>query len=525
MSNSQFWVNKHLLTFNHTFNDKHRVNLLVGFEAQAGKYEYLFASRDNLPNNALKEINLGDVGQQQTGGGAGHWALMSGFTRLNYTFDDRYLFTATFRADGSSRFGPNNRFGYFPSGAFAWRISEEGFAEQFENLSNLKVRAGVGVVGNQEIGLYSYSSNLRAVSVAMGNQLFTGFAPDNIANPDVKWESSLQYNVGLDLGLFNDRIQVIADYYVRKATDMLLPALIPLTAGNLNPPFVNIGAIENRGIELGLNTVNLTGPVEWRTNLNYTRNINEVVNLGSTGNLVGVIQRIPVSRTVEGLPIAQFYGYVMDGIFQSFDEVAESPFQQTGTKAGDIKFKDLNKDGIINEDDQTFIGSPHPDFSINFSNTISYKGFDLNVFFQGVFGNEILNLLRRDTEGMSGRANHLRRVLDRWTVDNPSNTMPRAEASDPNNNRRISTRYIEDGSFIRLKNITIGYTLPRSVLGRFRLNTLRIYASSQNVFTWTNYSGYDPEIGSFNQNPLISGVDNGRYPISRSFTFGLNMNF
>jgi TonB-linked SusC/RagA family outer membrane protein len=524
-SNSKFWINKHLLTYNQQISERQHVSLLAGFEAQSGNYEFLFASRENLPTNDLQSINLGDIGQQQTNGGSGHWALASFFGRLNYNFNEQILFTGTVRADGSSRFSPDNRYGIFPSAAVAWRASNMEFLKGVETVDNLKFRVGVGQVGNQEIGLYSYLANLRAVSVAFGNDFSTGFVPDNIANPAVRWESSFQTNVGMDLGLYKNRVEIIADYYVKRADGMLLPALLPSTAGSLNPPFVNIGEIENRGFELSLNTANLSGKFKWNTSLNYSINTNEVISLGSNGNLIGLIQRLPVTRTEEGRSISQFYGYVMEKVFESQAEVAESPFQSNDTRAGDIKFKDINEDGVINDLDQTFIGNPLPDYTINMTNDFSFKGFDLNVFFQGVFGNEILNLVRRDLEGMAGLSNQAAAVQDRWTTLNTVTDVPRPTGSDPNDNRRISTRFIEDGSFIRLKNITLAYNFPRHLLRSAKIQNLRIYASAQNLFTWTDYSGYDPEVGSFNQNPLINGVENGRYPISKSYTFGLSVKF
>ncbi|MEM1327070.1 MAG: TonB-dependent receptor [Bacteroidota bacterium] len=524
-SNSQFWINKHLLTYSQKIGQQHSINLLAGFEAQSGDYEWLFASRENLPTNDLQSINLGDIGQQQTNGGAGHWALLSYFGRLNYNFNEQLLLTSTLRVDGSSRFSPENRYGVFPSAAIAWRASNTGFFKDLEKLDNLKIRVGVGEVGNQEIGLYSYLANLRSVSVAWGNSLLTGFVPDNLANPTVRWESSFQSNVGVDIGLFNNRIEVVADYYVKQANGMLLPALLPSTAGSLTPPFVNIGQIENRGFELSLNTANLNGKFTWNTNINYTVNDNKVISLGSNGNLIGLIQRLPVTRTEEGRPISQFYGYVMDKVFETQAEVAESPFQSDGTRAGDIKFKDLNNDGIITDADQTFIGNPLPDFTLNLNNNFAFVGFDLSVFFQGVFGNEILNLMRRDIEGQAGLNNQSAAVINRWTTLNPITDVPRPTGSDPNDNRRLSTRFIEDGSFIRLKNVNLGYTVPRKWLERVGLQQVRMYVSGQNLKTWTDYSGYDPEVGSFNQNPLINGVENGRYPISKSYTFGLNVSF
>ncbi len=524
-NNSTFWINKHLLTYRETFAETHQLTMLAGFEAQAGEYEWLFLSRENLPNNELQAIGLGDIGQQQTNGGAGHWALASWFARANYSFDDRFLLTGTVRIDGSSRFGPSNRYGVFPSAAIAWRVSNEKFLESVQVIDNMKLRFGVGEVGNQEIGFYSFLANLRSLGVVMGDNLVTGFVPDNIANPNVRWESSFQTNIGVDLGLFKNRLQLTADFYVKRADGMLLPALLPSTAGSLNPPFVNIGEIENRGVELSVRTVNTTGPFEWRSTLNFTRNNNKIIFLGSTGNLAGIVQRIPVTRTLEGAPISQFYGFVMEGIFQTQDEIAESAFQSEGTRPGDIKFSDLNNDGVINEEDQQFIGNPLPDFTLNMTQDFSYKGFDLSIFLQGVFGNEVLNMMRRDIEGMAGLSNQSAVVADRFTNTSPSTTTPRASNTDPNANRRISTRFVEDGSFIRLKNITLGYNLPRTALRRLKSQNMRIYVSAQNLHTWTNYSGYDPEVGSFNQSPLVNGVDNGRYPISRSVTFGLNMNF
>ncbi|MCI4671092.1 MAG: TonB-dependent receptor [Bacteroidia bacterium] len=524
---SYFWINKHLLTFDKEITPKHRLTFLGGFEIQEGKYDWIFATRQNLPSNDLQELTLGDAGQQNNDGGSGHWALLSYFGRLNYNFDDRYLLTATFRVDGSSRFGPNNRYGYFPSAAFAWKASNEKFMKKLMGDLNydLKFRVGLGEVGNQEIGLYSFSSNLRSINVVLGDQLLTSFAPSNIANPDVRWESSRQANFGMNLSMFNNRIEVVVDYYNKVADGMLLPALLPATAGSLAPPFVNIGEVVNKGWEFSLNTVNTKGKFLWRTSANFSMNRNNVISLGSNGNLTGLLQRIPVTRTEEGQPIGMFYGHIVDGIFQSQSEIGESPFQTDGTRPGDIRFRDINSDGVIDEKDQSFLGSPHPDFTANLINNFSYKGFDLSIFLQSVYGNEILNLIRRDIEGMAGLVNQSVNVIDRYTNTNPSTTVPRATGPDPNDNRRISDRFIEDGSFLRLKNLTLGYTLPNTALQKLHVQYLRIYAGAQNYFTWTRYSGYDPDIGSFNQSPLINGVDNGRYPISKSITGGISLKF
>jgi len=529
-NNSNFWIAKQLLTFKKSFKEHHDVTFLAGFEAQEGKYEWLYAKRENLPNNELKELLLGDASTQQVEGGAGHWALLSYFGRLNYSLYDRYLLTGTLRIDGSSRFGINNKYGMFPSLAFAWRVSEEPLLKDMNTLDNLKLRVGYGAVGNQEIGLYSFAPLLRGTNVVIGDQLTTGFGKDNIANPDVKWESSVQFNLGLDLGLWANRLEVVVDVYNKLSKDMLLPGIYPATAGGLNPPFINIGEMSNRGIEFTVNSQNLTGAFDWRTSFNISFNQNRVVDLGSTGSLTGIVQQLAVTRTEEGLPIGQYYGFTAIGIFNDVEEINNSAFQETGTRPGDIKFADISgeggmPDGVINDLDQTFIGSPHPDFVANFINDFSYRNFDLNIFFRGVYGNEVFNMVRRDIAGTGAWHNQSVDIIDRWTPLNIEGTEPRANGNDPNGNRRVSTRFVEDGSFLRLANVMLGYNLPVESIKRYGLTSLRFYLSGQNLFTVAGYSGYDPEIGSFNQNPLISGVDNGRFPVARSVTMGLNLNF
>jgi TonB-dependent starch-binding outer membrane protein SusC len=525
ISNNIFWINKHLLTFNKIYDKKHSITLLGGFEAQEGKYEWIYASRDNLPNNQLQQLNLGDAGTQQVGGGAGHWALLSYFGRLNYGLSDKYLLTATLRADGSSRFGANNKYGYFPSLAAAWRISQENFVKSIDAINNVKLRLGYGAVGNQEIGLYSFATNLRNVDVVVGNQLITAFAPDNISNPNVKWESSVQENIGLDLGFFANKVELTIDLYNKISKDMLLPAILPSTAGGLNPPFINIGKMKNSGLEVTLNTQNLTGNFSWKTSSNISFNRNVVQDLGSTGELTGIIQRVPVTKTVEGKPIGQYFGHKKIGIFKTADEVGEAPFHEIGTRAGDIRFADLNNDNVINDLDKTFIGSPHPDFTANLINEFSLGNFDMNIFFRGVYGNEVYNMLRRDLAGTGAWHNQSVDIINRWSPTNLEGTEPRSNGNDPNQNRRVSDRFVEDGSYIRLQNFALGYNLSKTINAKYKITGLRFYVSGQNLWTLTKYSGYDPEIGAFNQSPLINGVDNGRFPVARSITFGANLNF
>ncbi len=523
--NTTYWNNKHLLTLNHAINPRNKFVLLSGFEAQEGTYNWLFAVRENLPTNNLSELVLGDAATQNVEGGAGHWALLSYFGRLNYNFDERYLLTATFRADGSSRFGPENKFGYFPSVAFAWRLSNEQFIKNISSIYNLKLRLGYGAVGNQEIGLYSFLSKLRPTDVVVGDIRTTAFAPANIANPGVKWESSIQSNVGLDLGLWDNRVEVVIDAYQKTSSDMLLESILPATAGSLAPPFVNIGEIKNTGIELSVNTRNTVGKLVWKTSANLSINRNEVIDLGENGFISGVIQGQPITRTEEGRPIGQYFGHKVIGIFRDADQVASHAFQEAGTRAGDLIFADLNEDGVIDDEDRTYIGSPHPDYTVNMINDVNVGNWDFSVFFRGVFGNEVYNMLKRDIAGTGAWHNQSIVVQDRWQPTHPDGTQPRATGIDPNINRRVSDRFVESGSFIRLQNISLGYSLPSTLSDKIRIGSLRFYISGQNLWTVTGYSGYDPEIGSFNQNPLINGVDNGRFPIARSFTLGANVNF
>ncbi len=524
-SQSTYWNNKHLLTYDMPSSGKHKLSVLGGFEAQEGSFEWLFAVRENLPTNNLSQLVLGDAATQNVIGGAGHWALLSYFGRFNYNYNERFLVTSTLRADGSSRFGANNKYGIFPSVAVAWRLSNEAFLKNVSVVDNLKLRLGYGAVGNQEIGLYSFVSTLRPVDVVIGNARTTGFAPANIANPDVKWESSIQTNIGIDFGMLNNRLEIVLDLYNKLSSDMLLESILPATAGSLNPPFVNIGRMKNSGIEFSVISQNLAGKVNWKTSTNLSVNRNEVVDLGNTGFISGVVQALPITRTEPGRPIGQYYGHRVIGIFKDVAEVEESPFQETGTRAGDLKFEDLNNDGFITDEDRTYIGSPHPDFTVNVINDVSFGNFDFSIFFRGVFGNEVYNMLKRDIAGTGAWHNQSVAVQDRWTPLNREGSEPRATGIDPNANRRVSDRFVEDGSFIRLQNVSIGYILPSSMTDRWNIGRLRVYASGQNLLTITGYSGFDPEIGSFNQNPLINGVDNGRFPVASSLTFGANINF
>lgn len=469
------------------------------------------------------------------GGNSYRWALMSYMARLHYSYDDRYLLTATFRADGSSKFGKDNRFGYFPSFAAAWNIGNEAFMQSVKPVSLLKLRAGYGQTGNQNIGAYAFADKLSVNGVYnFGSQrgfesnLVNLIYPYLLSNPSVKWESVEQYNVGLDIGFLQNRIVANLDFYVKNTRDMLTKKPVPQTSGTsleqADWPPVNIGKVLNRGFEFTVNTKNFVGEFKWETSLNMSFNHNEVVSIGGPEILNGV------SLIREGQPINSFYGYELGGIYQTLDEVFTGPVMENrapdkashnpykNTSPGDMWFVDVDGNGEINDLDRTVIGNPSPDCIFGFNNTFSYKNFDLSIFFQGALGNQVWNGVRASHESMNSTYNQLATTLERWTGEGSSYSMPRAIYADPNNNSRASTRWLEDGAYAKLKNLTFGYTLPEKWIRKAKMKALRLYVSLDNLCTITNYSGLDPEAG-------LSGLDYGVYPSARTYMFGVSVKF
>jgi TonB-linked SusC/RagA family outer membrane protein len=496
--------------------------------------------------------------------------MASFFTRENLNWDERYLLTYTYRYDGSSNFGPENRWAGFHSVAGAWRFTNESFLKNTsEWLNNGKLRLGWGQTGNANIGSYAWGSSISKMSSALG----TGYRPANIANTGVKWETQEQINAGLDLSFFNDRLQFVADVYNKTSKDMLMSMSLPSymgTQGNgssaLAAPKGNYGEISNKGLELQLTGRPITGDFEWESSLQFSFNKNKLVSLSGTENagLPGYGQwNDVVSLSEIGQPLYNFYGYVVEGVYTDLEDIQNSPksdhypsdgvFNPNSTVwVGDLKFKDVNGDGKIDENDRTVIGNPLPDFTFGFNNTFRYKNFDLSIFINGSVGNDVLNYTSISLTHMnSSWTNQLTDVKDRailtqvdpnktyadgswWYYDisnvkvaNPDTKIPRATTADPNDNDRISTRYIEDGSYIRLKNITFGYTFDKKALKKLHLESLRLYANLQNICTLTGYSGYDPEVGASTQDSsgLVYGVDYGRYPSPSVYSFGLNIAF
>ena len=514
------WDNYFL--FDHTFAEKHRVGLMAGMSAQWNTNDYLNAQKNVFMFDNVHEMDNGEE-MYAIGGNETEWALLSYMARVNYSYEDRYLLTATIRRDGSSRFGKKHRWGTFPSVSVAWRASQEKWFPKNDYINDLKVRAGYGVTGSQaSVGNYSYlasyNTSVYPFGISSGNQ--TALVSSTLANPYIHWEEVAQTNIGFDASLFNSRVMFSFDAYLKETRDMLVKASIPITSGfeDTTTTYTNAGKVRNQGIEMSLHTINLTGELGWETNLTATYNKNKIKDLNSdVPYYINQINNSYVTMLAKDYPINVFYGYVTDGIFQNQSEV-NTHAVQPGAEPGDIRFRDLNNDGVINDSDRTVIGNPNPSWLFSMNNSLSYKGFELSVFLQGIAGNKIYNANNIDNTGMAAAYNQTTDVLKRWQGEGTSNSMPRAVFGDPNQNTRVSDRFVENGSYLRLKNITLSYTFPKQWLQKAQIENALLSLSCENVATITGYSGFDPEVG-------INGIDQNRYPISRTFSLGLNFNF
>lgn len=514
------WDNYFL--FDHTFAEKHRVGLMAGMSAQWNTNDYLNAQKNVFMFDNVHEMDNGEE-MYAIGGNETEWALLSYMARVNYSYEDRYLLTATIRRDGSSRFGKKHRWGTFPSVSVAWRASQEKWFPKNDYINDLKVRAGYGVTGSQaSVGNYSYlasyNTSVYPFGISSGNQ--TALVSSTLANPYIHWEEVAQTNIGFDASLFNSRVMFSFDAYLKETRDMLVKASIPITSGfeDTTTTYTNAGKVRNQGIEMSLHTINLTGELGWETNLTATYNKNKIKDLNSdVPYYINQINNSYVTMLAKDYPINVFYGYVTDGIFQNQSEV-NTHAVQPGAEPGDIRFRDLNNDGVINDSDRTVIGNPNPSWLFSMNNSLSYKGFELSVFLQGIAGNKIYNANNIDNTGMAAAYNQTTDVLKRWQGEGTSNSMPRAVFGDPNQNTRVSDRFVENGSYLRLKNITLSYTFPKQWLQKAQIENARLSLSCENVATITGYSGFDPEVS-------INGIDQNRYPISRTFSLGLNFNF
>lgn len=569
-NSNYFWQLKNYLTYANQWG-KHSVTAMVGQECWESRWNYLSGSNTDLPSDEVHNVALA-TGTPSISSGFGSSAMASFFTRETYNYGDRYLGTYTYRYDGSSNFGPKNRWAGFHSVALAWRFSNEKFFEPVKKvIDNGKLRLGWGQTGNSSIGSYAWGAAITRMPSALG----MGFRPSNIPNTSIRWESQEQYNVGLDLGFFNGRLNLTVDAYYKKSDDMLMSMQLPSymgTQGNgsskLQAPKGNYGSIENKGLEITLDA----HPVQlknfsWDSNFQISFNKNKLLSLSDTENatLVGYGQWGDVVCVSEiGKPLYNFYGYKVEGVYKDLDDIQNSAkpakypsdgvFSRGNTVwVGDIKYKDVDENGIIDERDRTDLGSPLPKFTFGWTNTFRYKNLDLSIFLNGSYGNKVMNYNSLTLTHMNSTwTNQLQSVvskrarlepidptivyadgskwfdhIDNVRVKNPGTKIPHTSINDPNDNDRISDRYVEDGSFLRIKNITLGYTFPKALLNKAKIENLRVYVNIQNLYTFTKYTGYDPEVGASTQDStgLTYGLDNGRYPSPAMYSFGLNITF
>jgi TonB-linked SusC/RagA family outer membrane protein len=506
--------------------NKHSFDVLGVIEQQTFRSTNLNGSGQNNLTNDVRVLQ--GVQNQVTSGGQTDYALISYVGRVNYDFDQKYLFSASVRRDGGSRFGPSNKWGTFPSVSVGWRLSQETFMESLNAISDLKLRASYGQTGNDRIGDYTYQGTINSNHFYnFAGSLQGGSTISALANANLKWETTIMKNIGMDLGLFNDRFNLSFEYFDNETEGMILGVPIPPSLGFDGAPIANVGNVRNKGLEFTLGYRKYTGDFQFSIDGNIGFVSNELVSLGSGNTIFGpAFNGDPYTFTEEGQPIAYFYGWIADGIFQT----GESTTGQPNAAAGDIKFRDINNDGAITPSDRTNLGHYLPDFTYGLNFNGNYKNFDITMFLQGVQGNEIFNNLRFHTEGMTRLFNASTVVLDRWTPNNTNTSVPRAVSGDPNRNARASSRFIEDGSYMRVKNIIVGYTIPTTTLNSLTngyVSKIRVYFLTQNPLTFTKYTGYDPEIAVRTgiNSSLGSGIDFGQFPAARTFMGGIQFTF
>ena len=533
------WQSEFTLNYDRTLGNIHRFDALLGYTYQRSDIEYGNAISTNFQNEATRQNSLQSGTPSTPYSGAETSVLLSYLGRVNYTLHDRYNLTATLRADASSRFGPSNHWAYFPAIGLSWNVNSEPFLQDYKTVGNLKLRLSAGVTGNQEIPAYLYENTLNPDTYSFGGVVVVGFAPGiTKPNPDLKWERTAQYNAGIDLGLWNDRISAVFDVYYKKTTDLLLLLPVEKTTGYENT-YANAGSASNKGVETGLNFHAVRSKdFNWYSGLNWSRNVNEILDLGGLNEIQPVFPGAGALSTVyptivrPGLPLGTFYGYEFDGVVQQGDDLSKVPAASWITdpafqpQPGYPKYVDHTGDGKITPEDKVVLGNAQPDFTLGFNNTFSYKQWDASFYIAASYGNELYNALENKLNIPYHNYNASAALNGRWTSGNPSNEIPKAyEAST----FVMDSRFIEDASYLKLKSLAVGYTIPFRIRGLNQKSQLRIFATVQNLLTLTRYKGFDPEasrIGnsSYEQSSLYQGVDYGAYPSARTFLFGINLN-
>lgn len=522
------WLGENTLTYSKNFAGGHSLNAVAGFTAEASDYFNNNSSGKGFDIESLGYWNMGLANKSLLGVGTGgyHSAIASWLGRVNYAYQGKYLASVSFRADGSSKFAKNNKWGYFPSFALGWRVSEEAFMKDITWIQNLKIRGSYGETGSQAISAYQSLASFNIGSYVLNQSAAIALVPGRVPNPDLKWETTKQTDIGIDLSVLGGRISLIADYYYKKTVNLHYDKILPYYTG-YSSQTQNIGSKQNRGWEFSLTTQNLVGAFKWSTSLNVSLNKDKVLDLGddsyfytngSGGALGAGFNETGIVKVGESL--GSFFGYVFDGIYQNQAEVDALP--GSTARIGAVKFKDLNGDGKITTDDRTIIGNANPDVVFGMNNDFSYKNFDLSFMLQGTLGNDVFNLMNVYFNELPSNSNNIggafTSLKEAWHGEGTSNTQQAInEGVGP-----ASSRFIEDGSYLRLKNLTFGYTLPKSLTSQWGISNLRFYVSGQNLFTITNYSGYDPEVSSRSGNYNM-GFDAGSYPSIRSYTFGVNL--
>ncbi|MCW3110418.1 MAG: TonB-dependent receptor plug, partial [Segetibacter sp.] len=533
--NNLSWSNENTLTYDNTFKEKHHLNVLAGFSEQMAVFTSSGITADQYPNNLVHTVNAGIT--TGTRASKSQWSMASLISRVKYDFNEKYFVTATFRRDGSSRFGTNAKWGSFPSAAIGWRVSQEGFMQGLKAISDLKLRASYGIVGNDQIGNYGAIGQVGPRTAILGSgdgRRVSGLSQDNLGNSFLTWEQSKSVDIGIDLGLFNNRVNITADYYDKVSSGMLFGVPVPTFTG-FGQTLRNLGKLRNKGVELNIETRNIDRRnLVWTTNFNISSNKNKVEQLNANNDDIfsvnyGVVNAI-THRTRVGEPMASYYGFIYDGVYRNAQELAAGPKLASGiTAIGDPRLKDLSgpggkPDGLIDNFDKTILGNNLPDFTFGLTNSVTYKNFDFNILIQGVQGVEVLNLLK--TSGNYKAVSSL--FKNYWKSESEpgdgQNFRPTYGAYQ-GNNPVITSWLVEDGSFVRIKNLTLGYRLPK-LFGAKVIKNARAYVNVQNLHTFTTYEGYNPEVNTVEgTDNLTPGMDFGTFPLTRTITLGLNITF